>query len=141
MIKPFAARYLTREERIYNYRCSRARRVVENAFGILVSRFRCLLTTLATTPFNAKKIVKACLCLHNLMRQRFPNLQNADLDGEDDNGQVIPGAWRDAGFLEEMEVAGRAPRQSRAGKEQRIYLKHYYNSEAGSVPWQEAAIQ
>jgi len=55
---------------------------VENAFGILASRFRCLLTTLATTLETATKITKACLILHSLMRMQYPALQNAELDVE-----------------------------------------------------------
>ena len=63
-----------------------------------------------------------------------------DLDREDEQGQLIPGAWRDNAVIEDVQQAGRGPRTTAAGKELRAYLKNYFNSEAGSVPWQDAAI-
>ena len=44
LLKPFSKRNLSLEEKVFNYRLSRARRVVENAFGIFDSRKSCLLS-------------------------------------------------------------------------------------------------
>ena len=58
-----------REERIANYRISRGRRVVENAFGILVSRFRVMLITIELPPATAREVVFTCVVLHNILQK------------------------------------------------------------------------
>ena len=141
MMKPYPYAVLDHDQRILNYRFSRARRVVENAFGIMAARWRCLHTCMLVTPPNAVSITKACIVLHNVLRDLNPNIPNRDLDMEGGDGQVIPGAWRDAGVLQAVEQEGRGPRRTVAGKELRAYLKAYFNSPAGSLPWQEAAIR
>jgi len=40
LLKPFSQKQLTNERRVFNYHLSRARRVIENTFGITASRFR-----------------------------------------------------------------------------------------------------
>lgn len=67
LLKPFPQRGLSLEERIFNYRLSRARRCVECAFGILVSKWRCLDAKLELTPQNTDFIVMACCILHNIV--------------------------------------------------------------------------
>ena len=140
MMKPFGSRNLTRPQRLFNYRLSRARRVVENAFGILANRFRCLLTTMPQRPETVTTIVLACCCLHNIMRLRYPALQNADLDREDQNHQLVPGAWRADAQLQDMPPEPRRGNIHVVAKRQRIYLREYYTSDAGAVPWQDNVI-
>ena len=66
-MKPFPRCSQLREERIFSYRLSRARRTVENAFGILANRFRVLLNPIILEPNKVQKVVQACVVLHNFL--------------------------------------------------------------------------
>ena len=98
-----------------------ARRIVENAFGILANRFRCLLSTLQQDLQNVNSIVLACICLHNIMGICYPGLQNALMDREEDH-QLVPGAWRQEQLFQEIEAVVGPTSESRRGKRQRLLL-------------------
>lgn len=139
-MKPYAQRQMTKEQRIFNYRMSRGRRIVENAFGILAQHWQILLTTMQHDPETIAIIVQACVILHNLMRMRYPALQNTVIDAENANHQIIPGSWRATANMHDVDNMRGPNRDSTAAKKQRGYLKLYFNSAAGSVPWQDRMI-
>lgn len=139
LMKPYGHRGLQRDERIYNYRISRGRRVVENAFGILAQRWQVLLTTMQPTPPAVQDVIECCVCLHNLIRIRYPALHNGIADEEDDQHNIVPGAWRQHAPLADVQRAG-GNRNTKAGKRQRETLKHYFNNPVGAVPWQNRMI-
>jgi len=74
------------------------------------------------------------------MRIRFPVMQNALVDREDRNHDVIPGAWRHGQNLVDTEKVLGLNVDNREGKKLRNLLKHWCNSEAGSVLWQDRMI-
>ncbi|XP_011706263.1 PREDICTED: uncharacterized protein LOC105461466 [Wasmannia auropunctata] len=64
LMRPYAKRnLLSNEQKVFNYRLTRARRVVENAFGILVARWRILQKPLALKLSTIEKIVQAITSL------------------------------------------------------------------------------
>lgn len=140
MMKPYGHRQLTREERIFNYRLSRSRRVSENAFGILSNRFQVLLTTMQHDPDTVRLIVTTCILLHNLMRTRYPTMQNHLVDRDDAQYNFIPGAWREGRQMEDCINVTGPNTATKNGKRIRNVLKHWANSDAGSVPWQSSMI-
>lgn len=139
MIKPFRQIDLNSHERkIYNYHVSRARRIVENTFGILASRFRIFHTQINLEPHRIESVVMACCVLHNfLMSSSSRNFYAPSecYDQEDrENGTITPG-------LNTMEsnmnhLYRRNYRNiTNAAKMVRQDFINYFNNE-GSIPLQ-----
>lgn len=57
----------------YNYRQCRARRVVENAFGILTKKFRIYKGPIKVEDKTAIKIIMTTCILHNFLRIKMRN--------------------------------------------------------------------
>jgi hypothetical protein len=126
IMKPFPHRNLEGKQRIFNYRLSRARRCVENAFGIMASKFRVYLNHMCIAPDKVDKVVLATCVLHNMMRTISPKKYGPQKDAmqayEQNN---IPGA-----------VARSRRSATFSGKYWRDVLCNYFNSPVGAVPWQ-----
>jgi hypothetical protein len=91
-------------------------------------------------PEKVQLIVMACCILHNLMRIRYPRQQNQQVDREDpETHEILPGAWREDNALIGLQPAP-GNTGNKAGKAIRHYLRQYYNSAVGSVPWQDRMI-
>ncbi|XP_021700679.1 protein ALP1-like [Aedes aegypti] len=97
LMRPYPGRNLPAVQEHFNYRLSRARRVIENAFGILVSRWRILLSPLYLHPEAADNLVKATLVLHNFVKATNET-QYAPPGYTDQIGShgeiIVPGDWR-----------------------------------------------
>ncbi|XP_031329190.1 uncharacterized protein LOC116160192 [Photinus pyralis] len=140
LMKPYSGIYEKGSiQRIFNYRLSRARRVVENAFGILASVFRVLRKPMLLEPHKAELVVMTCIYLHNFLRKSksSANIYCAQgaLDSEVE-GKVIPGAWRNDTEMLSLINIKKVPRKSaKIPQEIREEFAAYFSSN-GAIPWQ-----
>ncbi len=87
IMRPYPGRGITRDREIHNLRLSRARRVVENAFGILAARWRVYHTKIAVLPDTLDKIVLATCVLHNMLQNETTPAMCQNL--LDDGGPMV----------------------------------------------------
>lgn len=138
LMKPFVGRHVKGTiERAFNYRHSRARRVIENVFGIMSSVFRVLRKPILLQPESAKWVTLSCAYLHNFLRKNSSaNIYSSAqaFDSEDSNGNVINGTWRSEGQelpgLRWCKNKGENP-----GVFVRQELAHFLHSQP--LPWQQ----
>ena len=65
LLKPYSSSNLERVFLIFNYRLSRARRIIENTSGILAARFRIFRRPILSCLEAVENITRACAALHN----------------------------------------------------------------------------
>ena len=131
LMKPYArSRPMTYQQRIFNYRLSRARRVVENAFGIMSSRFRIFGKAIALEPEKVQIVVMAACCLHNFLL-RNPLAAS----------QYIPEDLDGSSQLEAITAQKHGYKSSNDARYVRDQFCTYFCSDAGAVPWQNNAVQ
>ncbi|KAJ8891803.1 hypothetical protein PR048_004357 [Dryococelus australis] len=90
VMKPFRqTELMSLERRIYNYRVSRARRIVENVFGILASRFRIFHTAINLHPKNIEPIVLTTCLLHDVLVKSVQNGGITNLGYDTNNTRML----------------------------------------------------
>ena len=137
---PYPGKSLTEHKRIFNYRLSRARRVIENTFGILRARCRVSKGPISASVYIVELIVRATVCLHSYLRQTETALYcpSGFVDCMDQTGNIKPWEWRsvvpdsDTGALLGLN---RVRGSCYTGNVIQIWeaLTDYFNSEQGEV--------
>jgi hypothetical protein len=131
VMKPYSRRTLDRSKAIFNYRLSRARRIVECAFGICASKWRILDKAIETKVDTAMEIVKCIALLHNIIIdvEGLHDLSSNDCSSLDTN---------DGNQLKKSRIHNSV---TASAKQKRDLFCKYFSSPAGSIPWQEEAIR
>nr|XP_029728866.1 putative nuclease HARBI1 isoform X1 [Aedes albopictus] len=102
IMKPFGQRS-TIEQKIFNYRLSRARRVSENAFGLLSNKFQIFQKEINLPLDKVEQVVMAACALHNYIRDE-DGFDSASVDNENiQTISITPGSWRQKTFITKLE--------------------------------------
>nr|CAI5854096.1 unnamed protein product [Callosobruchus analis] len=101
---------ISHDEKIFNYRLCRARRIVEKVCGILASHFQTLQSNLRMNLEAVDKIILACCVLHTYLRKKSDSyLTPTVVDWENlSTGHITEGQWRKEG----SELVGLTPRRN-----------------------------
>ncbi|XP_060932360.1 putative nuclease HARBI1 [Limanda limanda] len=102
LMRPYSGVNLDDAQKTYNYRHSRALKVIENTFDILIERWKILDRPIEYYPEKAVDVVKACIALHNMLAHNDaaesptgrPYIPPNVTDTTEASGELLPGDWR-----------------------------------------------
>ncbi|XDV11111.1 hypothetical protein PO909_000134 [Leuciscus waleckii] len=132
VMRPFPGKDLDEARRIYNYRLSRARRVVENSFGILASKWEVYQRRIKLQPQNVDKVIKATCVLHNYI------IKTTDPSNQHQAPECLAES-SSSGAVQNLQQCGNHP--SKEAFLIREAYKDYFTSTTGAVPWQQNALE
>lgn len=143
IMRPYPGQNLSEEQKVFNYRLSRARRVIENAFGILTQRWRILRKSIIANVNTCEDMTKAVVVLHNYLQASEEDIPETErgycgmgmVDREDGEGNVVPGPWRQEAALPSVRRLG-TNNSTREAQQNRNTLASYFMSDVGCLPWQ-----
>ena len=147
LLKPFPRNNnITKDKSIFNYQLSRARRTIENTFGILAAQFRIFKCPINATPDHVVSYIKACVILHNFLRvNESPVYCPAGFTNtEDVEENVFPGQWRQQ-TQDDTGITDKASTESNRGSWEAVSVQDtfmkYFLTKEGEVSWQIHHVQ
>uniref|UniRef100_A0A672R0C1 Zgc:194221 n=1 Tax=Sinocyclocheilus grahami TaxID=75366 RepID=A0A672R0C1_SINGR len=123
LLRPYPENHLDREKRVFNYRLSRAMRMVECTFGILAAQWRLYHRVLGVSPKVADAVVKATCILHNFLQEE----------------SCVPLPLAQQLAMQPIQRVG-SNNASREALEIRQRYTSYFSSPAGEVAWQHSVL-
>ncbi|XP_054259855.1 uncharacterized protein LOC128984546 [Macrosteles quadrilineatus] len=124
IMRPFPRKSLTRRKKVYNYRHSRARRMIECSFGLLSNKWQIFHRAMNVDVSLAEDIIKACCILHNFVRKR--------------EGYNFEETLNVTGFHElEVDVESRGTKEALTVRDK---FAEYFDSPEGALEWQYRVI-
>ncbi|KAL7406921.1 hypothetical protein ABVT39_000170 [Epinephelus coioides] len=123
LMRPFPGTSLSPRNRVFNYRLSRARLIVENTFGILSAQWRMYRRVIAMGPENVEACVKATCVLHNYIRRNTRTRR-----------EPVPGSEEDVLVLQGLRRVGSKNAAREAIRVRETYTDYF--SAEGAVAWQ-----
>lgn len=131
--------------RIFNYRLSRTRRIVENSFSIITNKFRIIRQPMALTHRVKYIVLVICVLHNNFLLENRNNVSRANylhqglIDTENEGTRkVTPGIWRDDALTNSMFPLhiGMQLNYILAQKQVREEFTEYFMTAEGEEFWQ-----
>lgn len=124
--------HLNRQRNVFNYRLSRARRMIKSVLDILAAKWRIYHRPIIASVSTVVKIVQATVCLHNFVIQNENKLPFFERRY---TRIISEGRVMTSGALQEMNNADRTNTHIRLASRIRDDFATYFEN-TGAVSWQ-----